>query len=422
MKLVKLSLVAAVAAGTFSVANATTVDEVIKDIDVSGVLRYRYYTGTFNKGFSEFHSSDQAGLTNDKQNHLFRSELNFQGAIADNFKAFIQFNYASTDGGYGSNSVADTSTSPTVRQLYLAYTNDDYATSVKVGRQQLNTIWTDNGIDGLVGTGVKVENKSFDGLTVAAFAIDSVNSSGDGDFTGVFNAPNGPLQDTTAGNIYGIGLLGSYELGGGKLDPQLWLAYWRNVGGFYAVDAAYSTDITDSLSYKGNFAYLGNSLGKKDVANGNFFGLKGTLDFYDWDFSLGGVFYGKKDKTTITTIEDQGNLGDVLAGEEIFYSSGSQLNGDQGQNTFGYLTGGYTFDKVFRLGVDLIYGGTKTGNQGDGAKKFEAVARADYKYTDQLSFSAYYSYLSENYKDQPNRHFDNGKHNAVKLEALYKFN
>nr|ELR8893089.1 major outer membrane protein [Campylobacter coli] len=45
MKLVKLSLVAALAASAFSVANATPLEEAIKDIDVSGVLRYRYDTG-----------------------------------------------------------------------------------------------------------------------------------------------------------------------------------------------------------------------------------------------------------------------------------------------------------------------------------------------------------------------------------------
>lgn len=42
MKLVKLSLVAALAASAFSAANATPLEEAIKDIDVSGVLRYRY--------------------------------------------------------------------------------------------------------------------------------------------------------------------------------------------------------------------------------------------------------------------------------------------------------------------------------------------------------------------------------------------
>lgn len=428
MKLVKLSLVAAMAAGAFSVANATPVDEVIKDIDVSGVLRYRYDSGSF----SEFYPRDLQGQIDGRQNHNFRAQVNFQGAIADSFKAFVQFNYNSTDGGFGGNNVAnvaDTSTSPTVRQLYLTYTNDAAATSVIMGRQQLNTIWTDNGIDGLVGTGIKVVNNSFDGLTMAAFAIDSVNA--DTDLTNAFTTTGIPgetingspvtgASGTSVGNIYGIALLGSYELGGGNLNPQLWLAYWDNVGGFYSLDADYTMPITDDLSYKGSFAYLGNSLGKNAMSNGNFFGLKGTLNFYGWDVSLGGLFYGKKDKVTMTTIEDQGNIGSVLAGQEIFYSEGSHLNGDLGQNIFGYLTGGYTFDKVFRLGADLVYGGTKTGIRGAeiGAKKFEAVARASYDYSDQLNFSALYSYLNESTGPGIN----NRDHQAVRLQALYKFN
>lgn len=422
MKLVKLSLVAAMAAGTFSVANATPVDEVIKDIDVSGVLRYRYDSGSFSDAYP---SKTLQGQITGRQVHRFRAQVNFQGAIADSFKAFVQFDYNSTDGGFG-NPSADTSTSPTVRQLYLTYTNDAAATSVIMGRQQLNTIWTDNGIDGLVGTGIKVLNNSFDGLTMAAFAIDSVNN--DTDFTHAFDGQiqgipadvsNG-ANGTPLGNIYGVALLGSYELGGGNLNPQLWLAYWDNVGGFYSLAADYTMPFGDDLSYKGSFAYLGNSLGKNTMGNGNFFGLKGTLNFYGWDASLGGLFYGKKDKVTMTTIEDQGNIGSVLAGQEIFYSEGSHLNGDVGQNIFGYLTGGYTFDKVFRLGADLVYGATKTGIPGAaiGAKKFEAVARASYDYTDQLNFSALYSYLNES----TGPGIDNRDHQAVRLQALYKFN
>ncbi|EAJ9524195.1 major outer membrane protein, partial [Campylobacter coli] len=176
MKLVKLSLVAALAAGAFSVANATPLEEAIKDIDVSGVLRYRYESGRFGKDLN----LENANLNSSKQEHKYRAQINFSGAIADNFKAFVQLDYNAKDGGYGANSVSDTKTSLNVRQLYLTYTNEDVATSVILGKQQLNTIWTDNAIDGLVGTGIKVVNNSIDGLTLAAFAIDSVNTDEQG--------------------------------------------------------------------------------------------------------------------------------------------------------------------------------------------------------------------------------------------------
>ncbi|HIH2045810.1 TPA: group 2 major outer membrane porin protein PorA [Campylobacter jejuni] len=431
MKLVKLSLVAALAASAFSAANATPLEEAIKDIDVSGVLRYRYESSNpwSNANFG-------SGISG-KQDHKYRAQVNFSGAISDNFKAFVQFDYNSQDGGYGADSISNTSDTLSVRQLYLTYTNEDVATSVIAGKQQLNTIWTDNAIDGLVGTGIKVVNNSIDGLTLAAFAMDSFNEASDTTvtitqdnsqkITGVqFNRGNPKGDSDVSGdldwskNIYGATAIGSYDIAGGQFNPQLWLAYMSDNAFLYALDATYSTTIFDGINWTIEGAYLGNSVDNKlkdrlDAANGNFFALRGTVEVNGWDASLGGLYYGKKDKITVTTIEDQGNLGSLLAGEEIFYTRGSNLNGDLGRNIFGYVTGGYTFNEAVRVGADFVYGGTKTNIIGQGGKKLEAVARVDYKYSPKLNFSAFYSYVNVD-TDPESTH-----HDAVKLQALYKF-
>ncbi|EQB5511153.1 major outer membrane protein [Campylobacter coli] len=417
MKLVKLSLVAALAAGAFSVANATPLEEAIKDIDVSGVLRYRYETSNEWSDINGVAENQGSGISG-KQDHKYRAQLNFSGAIADNFKAFVQLDYNAKDGGYGANNgsttrsyVADNSSTLNVRQLYLTYTDENVATSVILGKQQLNTIWTDNAIDGLVGTGIKVVNNSIDGLTLAAFAVDSYNSdeqSGDLDLTALnFNE-----------NLYGAAAIGSYEVFNGQLNPQLWLAYMTDNAFFYAVDAAYNTTIFDGVNWTLEGAYLGNSLDneRKDLGNGNgnFFALNGSIEVNGWDATLGGLYYGKKDKATVTVIEDQGNLGSLLAGEEIFYTNGSKLNGDTGRNIFGFVKAGYTFNETVRVGADFVYGGTKTENH-SGGDKLEAVARVDYKYSPKLNFSAFYSYVNVD-KDTDSTH-----HDAVRLQALYKF-
>ncbi|EGS6911755.1 major outer membrane protein [Campylobacter coli] len=415
MKLVKLSLVAALAAGAFSVANATPLEEAIKDIDVSGVLRYRYETGN---EWSDINGvAPTGGSISGKQDHKYRAQLNFSGAIADNFKAFVQLDYNAKDGGYGANNgsttrsyTADNSSTLNVRQLYLIYTDENVATSVILGKQQLNTIWTDNAIDGLVGTGVKVVNNSIDGLTLAAFAVDSYNSDEQGgDLGTVLNFNE---------NLYGAAAIGSYEVFNGQLNPQLWLAYMTDNAFFYAVDAAYNTTIFDGVNWTLEGAYLGNSLDneRKDLGNGNgnFFALNGSIEVNGWDATLGGLYYGKKDKATVTVIEDQGNLGSLLAGEEIFYTKGSNLNGDTGRNIFGFVKAGYTFNETVRLGADFVYGGTKT-EAGNGGDKLEAVARVDYKYSPKLNFSAFYSYVNVD-KDTDSTHRD-----AVRLQALYKF-
>ncbi|EAJ3010060.1 major outer membrane protein [Campylobacter coli] len=412
MKLVKLSLVAALAAGAFSVANATPLEEAIKDIDVSGVLRYRYETSNEWSDINGVAQNEGSGISG-KQDHKYRAQLNFSGAIADNFKAFVQLDYNAKDGGYGANNGSTTrsdSSKLNVRQLYLTYTDENVATSVILGKQQLNTIWTDNAIDGLVGTGIKVVNNSIDGLTLAAFAVDSYNSDEQGgDLGTVLNFDE---------NLYGAAAIGSYEVFNGQLNPQLWLAYMTDNAFFYAVDAAYNTTIFDGVNWTLEGAYLGNSLDneRKDLGNGNgnFFALNGSIEVNGWDATLGGLYYGKKDKATVTVIEDQGNLGSLLAGEEIFYTNGSKLNGDTGRNIFGFVKAGYTFNETVRVGADFVYGGTKTKNH-SGGDKLEAVARVDYKYSPKLNFSAFYSYVNVD-KDTDSTH-----HDAVRLQALYKF-
>ncbi|EID5045223.1 group 1 major outer membrane porin protein PorA [Campylobacter jejuni] len=425
MKLVKLSLVAALAAGAFSAANATPLEEAIKDVDVSGILRYRYDTGTFDKNWG----TPNGNLNKSKQMHKYRAQVNFSAAIADNFKAFVQFDYNAADGGYGANGIKNDQKGLFVRQLYLTYTNEDVATSVIAGKQQLNTIWTDNGVDGLVGTGIKVVNNSIDGLTLAAFAVDSFMAAEQGaDLLGHSNisttSNQAPFKVDSVGNLYGAAAVGSYDLAGGQFNPQLWLAYWDQVAFFYAVDAAYSTTIFDGINWTLEGAYLGNSLDSelddKRHANGNLFALKGSIEVNGWDASLGGLYYGDKEKASTVVIEDQGNLGSLLAGEEIFYTTGSRLNGDTGRNIFGYVTGGYTFNETVRVGADFVYGGTKTEatNHLGGGKKLEAVARVDYKYSPKLNFSAFYSYVN---LDQGVNTNESADHSTVRLQALYKF-
>ncbi|EFS6913378.1 group 1 major outer membrane porin protein PorA [Campylobacter jejuni] len=425
MKLVKLSLVAALAAGAFSAANATPLEEAIKDVDVSGVLRYRYDTGNFDKNFV-----NNSNLNNSKQDHKYRAQVNFSAAIADNFKAFVQFDYNAADGGYGANGIKNDQKGLFVRQLYLTYTNEDVATSVIAGKQQLNTIWTDNGVDGLVGTGIKVVNNSIDGLTLAAFAVDSFMAAEQGadllrhSNTSTATPNQVPFKVDSVGNLYGAAAVGSYDLAGGQFNPQLWLAYWDQVAFFYAVDAAYSTTIFDGINWTLEGAYLGNSLDSElddtTHANGNLFALKGSIEVNGWDASLGGLYYGDKEKASTVVIEDQGNLGSLLAGEEIFYTTGSRLNGDTGRNIFGYVTGGYTFNETVRVGADFVYGGTKTeaANHLGGGKKLEAVARVDYKYSPKLNFSAFYSYVN---LDQGVNTNESADHSTVRLQALYKF-
>ncbi len=454
MKLIKLSLAAALAAGAFSVASATPLDEAIKDVDVSGVLRYRYKNGDVTKKYRGYWRGFQSatGIGNAKQAHNFLGKLGFQAAIADDFKAYLEFYYnTGNEAGYGSDAVSKTDGTFSVRQYYLTYTAEPVDTSILFGKMQVESIWTTSFL-GLVGTGAKILNTSLEGTVLAAYAFDtfdakSVDSQGkcNGGVEGdtVLSNPrfgtNGVLKlggfNPFTKNLYGVAGIGSYDLGFGQLNSQLWLAYLTDTFFLYAVDLGFKTSFANDLGWKLNLGYLGNAAQsdfKKGILqttnageNGNFVGLNGTIEYIGFDASLGGFYYGNKDKFTVTTLEDTGGIGHFLAGEEIFYTDGSNLTGDVGQNVFGFVKAGYTFNEVLRLGFDFVYGGTKMGNSkvvremkglSGAGDKLEAVARVDYKYSPKLNFQAWYSYVDIDTK----KDHDNSK-NSVRLQALYKF-
>ncbi|EEC4843097.1 major outer membrane protein [Campylobacter lari] len=406
MKLVKLSLVAALAAGAFSAANAVSLEEAIKDVDVSGMMRYRFQSDRQEIG----DVVEKEGYNSTKNNeHKFKAQLNFKAALDDNFKAFVQFQYDATDFGFGrgNNGEQGTTTKDTfnVNQAYLEYTNEAYATSVTFGKMEVGSIWTDDA----VGTGAKVLNNSIEGLTFAGYWFDAFNWEDDGDF--------GPTK-LNKSSLYGAAVLGDFD----PFAFQLWAAYSANNAFLYAVDASYKFAFND-MNFKIQGQYLGNSLDNdfekfyaNKVDNGNYYAGKFSGQISAFDFQAGVVGYGEKDKMTVVTLED---LGQVIApGEQIFYSEGSDLRGDIGENFFYFAGLGYTFAETLRVGFDYIGGKTKLATLED-VDKNEYIARVSYKYSPKLTFSGFYSYLTEdNYEGVKNTDSDD---QFIRLEALYTF-
>ncbi|ELF2321051.1 major outer membrane protein [Campylobacter lari] len=418
MKLVKLSLVAALAAGAFSAANAVSLEEAIKDVDVSGMMRYRFQSDRLDAGAKPYNGFDagvqEKGYNSSKNNeHKFKAQLNFKAALDDNFKAFVQFQYNTTEYGYGrtgteqdnnlKKSGTDTHSTFAVNQAYLEYTNEAYATSVIFGKMEVGSIWTDDA----VGTGAKVINNSIEGLTFAGYWFDSFNDEDDGDF--------GPTK-LNKSSLYGAAVLGDFD----PFAFQLWAAYSANNAFLYAVDASYKFAFND-MNFKIQGQYLGNSLDNdfekfyaNEVDNGNFYAAKFSGDISAFDFQAGVVGYGEKDKITVVTLED---LGKVIApGQQIFYSTGSDLRGDRGENFFYFAGLGYTFAESLRVGFDYI--GGKSEQVGHDIDKYEMVGSVSYAYSPKLTFSGFYSYLSEDFNKA---NIDDAKDQFIRLEALYKF-
>lgn len=263
-------------------------------------------------------------------------------------------------------------------------------------------------------------------LHLVAFGVDSFEGSTSG---GVFSPSDGDAADfTTLGldgdlntrlykhNLYGTALLG--EFGGFK--AELWGAFWHDTASLWAVNLRYDLPFGEDFSLGLKASYLANAINKHfklnaNAANAQLFDVRLLFKAYGFDATFGGIGYGKKDRLTLNTIEDTGSAN-LDFGREIFYQKGSWLVLSQGQNAFGYAMMGYTLPFDLRLGVQAVYGETKMSvDEAGSGKKMELVGETRLKYSKNLDFLAWYSYL------HTKNELAKSAKNTVRVQALYKF-
>lgn len=468
MKLVKFSLVAALAVGSMSVLDAKPLEEAIKDVDISGHMRYRHDSVSVKKGGTRIDPSASGKTIGGKQHHKFRSAVKAGVAMGDGFKAVGELYYNNdTNGGYLGEGT-QTKNPIVLKQAYLQYDNTNVGLSAMLGRQELGTIWTAD----LTGMAAKVFLTPADGLTVGVFAVDSFEAYGNYDGTKAageqysFTAHDGdvadfgvyiPAKDETGkaddsaafingrlfkNNMYGAAVLGDF----GPAKVQVWGNYWDKTATLYAVQANLGLAMGGGNELGFKVAYLGNTLdgvfkkdtGTQEVAgNGNLVDVRATAKFAGLDAKIGGIYFGKKEKFTINTLEDPSG-SDLYIGRQMFYNKGSWLALSAGQNIFGYVGVGYTLPADIRIGVQGVFGQTTAAGAVDktadsaangAGTKYELAADIGYKVNKNLNFTLWYSHIESSAKVEKDEDGTalaestkvKGTKDAVRFEALYKF-
>ncbi|MBQ8609553.1 MAG: major outer membrane protein [Campylobacter sp.] len=400
MKLVKLSLAAIVAAGALtSVASAASLEEAIKNVDVTGYARYR------------FDSKDSG--TNTANKHRFTSDVNFKSALDDNFFGVLGFRYDSIDNsgerfdartmvGADDNGNDNFGQTFNVRQVYLGYTAGN--TTITAGRQVLGTFFTDD----MVGTGIKLLNSDISGLTLAAVAFDNLQDDGDIG-TGALTLGSNNAEYVYDRNLYGVAAIGSYD----PVSFQLWYAALDSVAQLYVADVTVGANLGDvDLSLQaqvaGSSMWADNAgLGTTTVAldDAIFWAAELGAKAFGFDGSVGYVQFDT-DEISLISFEDQGSFID--AGEDLL-----NYTAFAGDNKYWFVTAGYTFADKVRVGADYVAGEGSSNVTTRDVDRYEAVARVDYKYSKKLNFKAWYSYINQ----------ENGQDDAkhLRFEARYNF-
>ena len=406
MKLTKISLAALVALGAFSsVASATPLEEAIKNVDLSGMARYRYtHVHDYDKTQKNVKKSNEAG-------HNFKMITNFKAAIDDNFFGVVGLRYNATDGS-GDNAGAGTDKTNTtkgfgVHQFYLGYKIG--GTTITAGKQTIDSYFTDDAI----GTGVRVVNEDIEGLTLTALAFDALEGD-DVESDGNLYKATGYLSTYDVGNLYAAGIAGSFN----PVSFQLWYGTLTNLADVLAADVSAKFDITNDFALGARLNYA-NSTADKEAKNilgyndGNFYAGELSTSLFGLDLAAGYIGWKAQDKgISAFTFEDQGSL--ISAGEDVF-----DWTYAEGKGNFFYATSAYTFDK-FTVGLDYVKGTQKTsagaGNPDVKDKVEEFVPRFAYQYNKKLTFSSFYSFQTHKLPNDVKT-----KEDKFRFEAKYSF-
>ena len=409
MKLVKLSLVAALAAGALATsASAMPLEEAIKGVDVSGMTRIRYTAKNKKK--------DKAETTHGSKWN-FKAVMNVKTTIDDNFFNVVSIRYNSTDAGNAyidDNGKKFSSTADDKKnhkfeanQFFLGATFGN--TTIQLGRQTIGAFFTDD----MYGDGIKVLNTDVEGLVLAALFMDSLENDDD-----IGSLGAGEVNDklVTDHNLYGVAAIGSYD----PISFQLWYASLEDVTNLFALELAGDFAVSDDvkLGLKGQYAFsdfdgkfkTGLKNSTTPVDDGSFWAIEASSEFFGVDFSAGYIDFSTKENVySLNSFEDQGSF--ISPGEELL--DYSLYNG---KNRYYFITAGYTIpDSGVRLGVDWVDGSNKY--KGTKKDQSEVVARVDYKYNEKLSFQTWYSHVDEKVKGADN----SDKTDTFRFQAKYSF-
>ncbi|CZE47578.1 OprD family outer membrane porin [Campylobacter geochelonis] len=390
MKLVKLSLVAAMAAGVFATtASAVPLEEAIKNVDVSGYTRLRY-------------TSDDKDSTKNNSEWNFKGVVNVKTQIDDNFFAVVGVRYDDTDtaqstSGVNGNKAASNPSKFEISQAYFGYNIGN--TSVMLGRQVVGAFFTDD----MFGDGIKVVNSDIQGLTLAALYMDALEDDGD-----ISTLDLGAVagKKTTDHNLYGVAAIGSYD----PVSFQLWYAVLEDVTDLFAIEAAVNFDVTEdiALGLKAQYGFSdfdGDFKAALPVADdADIYGVEASTSLFGLDFTAGYVdFSTDKDKASLVSFEDQGSFispGEELLDYTLFF----------GENDYFFATAAYTIPNTgVMLGIDYLDGENKTTAGKKDMK--ETVYRVEYAATKKLKFKTWYSQVKDGDDDN----------NRFRFEAKYSF-
>lgn len=419
----------------FCFANAASLEDAIKDIDISGRASYSFVANKDEVFLQNKAEKNDKSIQNENY-HRFRLNIDFKTKLDDDFFALIGMRYDSSDVS-GSNSKGDrnfagianthggldnigdlygngwggSGQSLSAQKFYVGYTGFD-STIITFGRQEIDSTF----INSIIGTGISIENASFNDILLWAYAFDNIEDSeeeinlkyamsNDGKpviLTGI----DGIATSTIPGleitpyqnNLFGAGFDATFSYF--RVAGEI--AHLANVGTFLVGILGNRYNINDNVSieakinlskailtnnFKAKFTPILTLENKKIdtlLTDNTFFSAYLGLDYYNFSLSLVYSLFGKKDK-----------IGFYGLSNDDYLIKSRYSNYIGAHETF-TLKATYNLLDNLQIGLKLLNGKAKNDNA-ENIKSKEIAASIFYKYSDKMSYYLLYRHITDKY-------------------------
>jgi len=388
----KLSLAALIAMGSMSVASATPLTEAIKGVDLSGMLRIRFYN-----------EDPEDGLKTDgwRTNGIFIFKVPAGEHIKFVYRASVQ-TYASglRDNGElaktGVLTLNNVDTGTMNNLLFMAYNNNGL--NAIIGKIPVKSpITSADPVTPGHGAGIIASYNVGNGLTLAGGYVDALKHA------------NPVNYDDYAGWLLTTSLYTAAAIyNNDAVSAQAWYFHMPNlIKHEYVLSATVKALKEYGLTINANYA---SSKLDEDVSKTLYGEDADTKKYYDitvkynQDAFHGLIGYANSsdDNGVVTTASDS-PLGGVLPTQQV-----KNIANEKDLDAWYAMLG---YDVTSALNVSARYAHFDASE--DDGDADEWVAQADYKYNKKLSFQAYYSVFNADEEE--------GDNNELRLQAQYNF-
>lgn len=431
MKITKLSLIACVALASLSTASfAQPLEEAIKGIDVSGMLRYRYTDNRYdNKGFNK------QERTRGDANHQWRAEALFKTPVINNISMNLGIgyhnaqqnvnhgkgildnngNYTNVFAGNGLGSGSDSWFG--VREFNMVITPDSTNTTIKAGKMIMQTPINDTLDDR--ATGIFVTNSDLNHWTFALGAFDAWSI--DDYQTGYALTPD---NESFAKPFYTAGAMSNYDTNIGNFSSQLWLFNATDMIDFAGFGELAWQDSMFHLKGQYAFSKLNSDAnspwtsvykGQKVKEGNDLYTLEAGVRFHELNVPLAAKigYWGNTQDGYAVSLDDEGSfqkVGQIWFENAATGVSISMLPTAMGQNmprgfesnelSMFYANINYDILENLNVGIDFVTGTNKI-SRGQGATHYsgdidftEINPNITWQYSKSLRIFAHYSILT----------------------------